>query len=210
MDSKWQGILNLLAANWLQESQITQDLSGDSQYGPSMRRDRYGNMYYAASDDEDDSPRMQFGVINPIKVNKILETAPTNEWFAQIDTSIRPQFTMALCRLWLKVNEDAKAFPYIEQLAATHPDTARELADEFLRVWTNNHNPNAASQRTNYYMFMYGYEQKADKIPLTRSKQDRNLKELAEWLSRLRALPMKGETQRIIVSRRLHDLSQRC
>ncbi|MDX1929006.1 MAG: hypothetical protein SFV81_20940 [Pirellulaceae bacterium] len=193
IDSKWRGILNLLAANWLQESQITYRLSGASQFGPNMRRDRYGNIYYASSDEEGAAPSMQMGVINPIKVEQILETAPSKEWFEQIDPSIRPQFTMALCRLWLKVNEDAKAFPYIEQLAATHPDTARELADEFLKVWTSNHNPNAASQRTNYYMFMYGYEQKADKIPLTRSKQDRNLKELAEWLSRLRALPIKGE-----------------
>lgn len=192
LDSNWQGILNLLAANWLQESLITQELSEDIQYGPNMRRDRYGNIYYGSSDD-DDSPSMQMGMVSPIKVNKILETAPSGEWFEQIDASIRPQFTMALCRLWLKVNEDAKAFPYIEQLAATHPETARELADEFLRVWTSNHNPNEASQRTNYYMFMYGYEQKADKIPLTRSKQDRNLKELAEWLNRMRALPIKGE-----------------
>ncbi len=197
LDGNWIGILNLLATNWLQEAQVSRDYSRDSQYGPSMRRDGYGNIYYGNSYDEEEdfgnSRSMRMGQITAVKINKILETAPSARWLEAIDKSILPQFNMSLCRLWLKVNEDAKAFPYIEQLATTHPNTARELADEFLKVWTSNHNPNETRQRTNYYMFMYGYEQKADKIPLTRSKQDRNLKELASWVKRLQALPLNSE-----------------
>ena len=198
LDGNWIGILNLLATNWLQEAQVSRDYSRDSQYGPSMRRDSYGNIYYGNSYDDDEEfgnsrSSMRMGQIAAVKINKILETAPSARWLEAIDKSILPQFNMSLCRLWLKVNEDAKAFPYIEQLAATHPNTARELADEFLKVWTSNHNPNETRQRTNYYMFMYGYEQKADKIPLTRSKQDRNLKELASWVKRLQALPLNSE-----------------
>ena len=197
LDGNWIGILNLLATNWLQEAQVSRDYSRDSQYGPSMRRDSFGNIYYGNSYDEEEdfgnSRSMRMGQITAVKINKILETAPSARWLEAIDKSILPQFNMSLCRLWLKINEDAKAFPYIEQLATTHPNTARELADEFLKVWTSNHNPNETRQRTNYYMFMYGYEQKADKIPLTRSKQDRNLKELASWVKRLQALPLNSE-----------------
>jgi len=197
LDSNWKGTLNLLATNWLQEAQVSKDYSRDSQYGQSMRRDPFGNIYYGNYFDEDDefggNNNLRMSPIKAIKVNKVLDTAPSGKWLETVDKSILPQFYMSLCRLWLKVNEDAKAFPYIEKLASTHPDTARELSNEFLRVWTSNHNPNETRQRTNYYMFMFGYEQKADKIPLTRSKQDRNLKELSEWVNRLQSLPLKGE-----------------
>ncbi|MFO1062287.1 MAG: hypothetical protein U0892_00250 [Pirellulales bacterium] len=195
IDSSWSGILNLLANNWLQEAQVSQQYSRDSQYGPLMRRDIYGNIYYAQNEDPFGEQQMpiQMGSIAAVKVSKVLETSPTGSWLESIEPALRPQFTMTLCRLWLKVNEDAKAFPYIEQLAATHPTTARELSEEFLKVWTSNHNPNEAKQRTNYYMFVYGFEQKADKIPLTRSKQERNLTDLSQWLDRLRALPLEGK-----------------
>ena len=43
---------------------------------------------------------------------------------------------------------------------------------------------------------MYGYDQKADKIPLTRSKQERNLKELSGWIERLDRLPLDGEIEK--------------
>ena len=39
-------------------------------------------------------------------------------------------------------------------------------------------------------MYYWGYEQRADRIPLTRSKQERNLEELGGWVRRLRALPI--------------------
>ncbi len=93
------------------------------------------------------------------------------------------------------------AFPYIERLSATHPEKARELAEEFLRVWTRTHDPNAERNRTNPYMFMYGFERRAESIPLTRSKQERNLRELAGWVERLRKLPI-GRARRASCSPR--------
>ena len=76
---------------------------------------------------------------------------------------------MALyAQLYLKVSEEDRAYPYIERLAATHPDLTRNLANEFMRVWTQNHDPNSSRRYSNPYMFMFGYERKAESIPLTR------------------------------------------
>ncbi|HCS51768.1 hypothetical protein [Rubinisphaera sp.] len=188
-------ILNLLASNWLTEAKVAYQHSQQSQYGYSMQRDQYGNIYYAqpSYSFEETSQPFRMGQVSPIDINAILDFSPSEQWFEILDESSRPEFTKTICQLWLKVNEADEAFPYIEQLSKTHPETARELAEEFLRVWTKNHNPNAARERTNYYMFMYGYEQKAEKIPLTRSRQERNLQQLSEWIARLKALPLEGE-----------------
>ncbi|XZE51544.1 hypothetical protein SH139x_003201 [Planctomycetaceae bacterium SH139] len=202
LTAEWAGILNILANNWLKEAEVARSYSSSNRFGPSMRRDRYGNLYYVDPADAsmEQQQVMRMGQINPVDVAEILTTAPQGKWFEVIDASLQPQFTMALCRLWLKVNEDAKAFPYIEQLAGTHPETARELAEEFLRVWTRNHNPNDTQQRTNSYMFMFGYEQKAESIPLTRSKQERNLEELSEWVTRIRKLPIEKLDENLLVA----------
>ena len=194
IDEQWNAILNLLAANWLQEANVTWQYSSRSRYGSSMRRDRYGNLYYVEENATmNQGQQMALRRVNPVKVDTILETAPEGKWFEVLPESLRPQYTAMMCRLWLKLNEAEKAFPYIESLANAEQKIARELAEEFLRVWTKNHNPNQERQRTNYYMFVYGYEQKADKIPLTRSKQERNLKELSGWIKRLSALPFDEE-----------------
>src|SRR4029453_17289655 len=63
------------------------------------------------------------------------------------------------------------------------------LVKEFLRVWTRSPAPNAQRNQYRYSWFFFAYEQRAESIPLTRSKQERNLKELAEWGTRIRKLP---------------------
>ena len=105
---------------------------------------------------------------------------------------------MTLCQLHLKADEETKAFPYIEQLAASHPRQARELVNEFLRVWTRNHDPNAARGYTNPYMFMFGFERRSEGIPLTRSKQERNLIDLAGWVARLHKLPLGDPDEELL------------
>ncbi|MEL7338829.1 MAG: hypothetical protein AAFN70_21785, partial [Planctomycetota bacterium] len=178
----------------LKEANVSHQHSGDQRYGSSMRRDRYGNYYYPESTSTADQGQvMALRRINPVKVQAVLDAAPTGKWFDAIPPHLRPQYTATLCRLWLKVNEAEKAFPYIEQLAAADPDTAKDMAEEFLKVWTTDHNPNEESERTNRYMFMFGYDNKADKIPLTRSKQERNLKELSGWVQRIQQLPLDDQ-----------------
>src|SRR5690606_18838551 len=96
-------------------------------------------------------------------------------------------------------SEYEKAIPYIEKLASVNPRKAKELANEFLRVWQKKNNPNT-NQFSNSYMFMYGFETRANSIPLTRSKQERNLRELANYVVRLRGLPIGGVDLQLLTS----------
>lgn len=185
---QWRGTLTLLARNWLREAEVTYQLAQDA--SAKMRRDRYGNMYYWF--DEDYGPgRFNRGQqAQPIETAETLLARPSQLWLAQINEELRPKLAMILCQLHLKQNEEREAFPHIEDLAKTHPRQARELTSEFLRVWTKNNDPNANRNFTNRYMWMYGFERRADGIPLTRSKQERNLVDLAEWVARMKKLPV--------------------
>ncbi len=185
---QWKATLNLLAYNWLEEATTTYKYDQSTSSGPSFRRDMYGNIFYA----NENQPYNQYSNsrINAISTTDLLEVRLSDAWLNLVDENIRPKFNMLVAQLLLKVNEEDQAFPYVERICQRFPDRGESLVNEFLDVWTRNHNPNAARSRTNYYMFMYGFERRAESIPLTRSKQQRNLEELSELVARLRKLPL--------------------
>ena len=189
--AEWRHTLTLLAVAWLKEAEFTQRFDTSSSYGPRVRRDRWGNMYYMGDEDDDRMQPMMRGnreFPTPIVVREILETRPSAAWVQLIDAGARPRLTMINAELLLKVGEEAKAFPYIKELAGSHPDKTKALVNQFLTVWTKNHNPNAGREYTDRYMFMYGFDMRSEGIPLTRSKQERNLTDLAGWVEKLRGL----------------------
>lgn len=183
---EWAPKLELLALNWLAEAEVTQQFDTSTSLGPRRQRDRWGNYYYWGWDNgrNPNAP-------TAITTDKMLKIRPSDAWLARLERTLVPRFEMIVAELLLKVGEDDQAFPYIERLAQTLPRQARVLADEFLRVWTKNHDPNESRQQENEYIFFYGFEERANGIPLTRSKQERNLTELAEWIAKLRALPIE-------------------
>ena len=165
------------------EAQQSYQLDQSASYFPQARRDRFGNFFYL----DDGMQNGGNGRPTPaIKAADVLDLRPTAAWLACVEDGLKPKFAMLIAQLWLKVQEETQAFPFIAELANTHPKQANDLVSDFLRVWTRNHDPNA--ERRNYYF--YGYEQRADGIPLTRSKQQRNLEELAKWVTKLRTLPI--------------------
>ncbi|MBX3441434.1 MAG: hypothetical protein KF774_03435 [Planctomyces sp.] len=191
--AEWAPMIRILAVVWLKEGETSRTLDRSTSYGPQMRRDIYGNFFYFNDDDGMGmSMAQQQRGVQPITTAEVIDVAPSPAWITKVDVELQPKFNALMAQLLLKVQEEERAFPLIEQLAASHPDLARDLTNEFLRVWTRNHDPNAASasRYTNSYMYMYGYEQRAAAIPLTRSKQERNLRELAAWIPRIRALPI--------------------
>ena len=187
--TEWKESLNLMALNWLKEAEFSYTDAQSSSSGPMMRRDPYGNVFYF--NEEDYYQRQNMGRrSSPIAIAKILETKPSEEWQKHLDGAYGPRFDTIFAKLFLKVKEEEKAFPLIEKLSKTHRDDARELAHEFLRVWTQNHNPNSNRYRSSSYLYYYGYESRAERIPLTRSKQERNLVELADFIKKLKALDL--------------------
>ena len=194
--SDWRATLELLAANWLEEAQYTYQNDQSTGLGQSVQRDQWGNIYYTSWGYSRTNPN----VPQAISTGEILEIRPSDAWLEAVDESIRPKYAMVMAQLYLKVEEETEAFPFIEALAREHPDRAGDLANEFLRVWARNHNPNARNNRSNPYMYMYGFEQRANSIPLTRSKQERNLAELSEWVARLRALPIDALDEKLLAN----------
>lgn len=183
---QWKRELEVLADAWLREAQFTYQNDDSTSLGPRMERDFYGNYFYY-----DYSGGRRGNMPTPLRTDKILDTRPTDDWLARIDATLQPRFQMIFAQLLLKVGEEALAFPYIESLAKTLPSQAEELVAEFLRVWIKNHDPNDSSRRQNRYIYFFGFEERASGIPLTRSKQDRNLRELGEWVTRLRSLSVE-------------------
>lgn len=197
---EWNDTLTMLAAGWLKEAQLSYDLDQSSSNRPGYRRDRYGNYFFY---DEGMSPMMQQynnGMAQPIALTAVMETRPSDAWLEIVQVDLKPKFAEMFAQIHLKLGEDKQAFPYIERLAATHPKRAKALAEKFVQVWTTNHNPNEGRENYDPYFYYFGYERRAERIPLTRSKQERNLKELAELIQRLRALPIDELDERLLTS----------
>jgi hypothetical protein len=189
---EWRGTLTILAVGWLKEAEFSQRFDRSAGSGPRLRRDVYGNIFFGNEDDDPMARMMMMQQPNmprPVPVADVLKAAPGAAWVAAVDDSFRPKLAGTVARLHLKANEEDKAFPLIEQLAPSQPQEAKELVKEFLRVWTRTHDPNAARNENRYSWFFFAFEQRAESIPLTRSKQERNLKELSGWAARIKKLP---------------------
>lgn len=203
LESDWQDIVNLLATSWLREAQFSQQYDTSTSLGPQLQRDQYGNFYYY-----DPYQYMRQRAVNssrqptPIGIERILETIPEDQWFENLDPALKPEVSLLCANLLLKVNEEERAFPYIESLAGTHQEKAQELAEQFLRVWTQNHDMNASRGNNRYspYYYAYGFNQSAESIPLTRSKQERNLKDLTKWVAALRDMPQIEVDQELLAN----------
>ena len=200
--SKWQETLNLLATNWLGEGDYTYKYDrSSSSSGMQMQWDNFGNMYYVQDNSNANWFQQNRGNMpQPITSALVLEVRPGDDWLGLVDPSLQPKFAMLYAQLFLKVSEEEKAYPYIELLSKTHPEQSLALANEFIQVWTRNHDPNSDRNRSYRYGYMYGYNQRADAIPLTRSKQERNVRELSEWIAKLRALPIGDLKEDVLTS----------
>ena len=194
---EWQETLSLLAIQWLKEAEVTHVYSRDSGQQGMMQYDRYGNFFYLDANDPRFGGRMSGGVA-AIPVLDLLELRPSAEWVARIYPELQPRVSTMLARLFLTAKEEVKAFPEIEKVAETQPDVARDLVHEFLQAWTTSHDPNSEQRRFNPYMYIYGYNQQAGGIPLSRSRQQRNLAELSAWVARIRALPIKSIDEELL------------
>ena len=185
---KWQQQIGLLAGNWLREGEHSYKFDDSKTLLQDMQRDRYGNFFY---DPYYYRNRRTTNRVKAIRTGDLLEVRPGEKWLSTVGSGMRPRFDMLYAQLYLKVAEDDLAYPYIESLAKSHPEIGKDLVDEYIRVWTENHDPNAGRRRTSTYIYMYGYEQKAEGIPLTRSKQERNLQELSQIVKKLRELEVE-------------------
>ena len=199
---RWQTVLSLLAENWMQEAEVSYQLSTSNSLGNRLQRDRFGNTFFM---DEMGGINMGanmggHGQVVAIALKEILALAPGLAWQSFMSQSLKPQFLTLMSGLYLKANEEARAFPYIEQLSDIFPQRASEQSQEFLRVWIKNHDLNSDKNSNRRGMYMaYGFQQRADSIPLTRSQQERNISELSKWLDKFSKLPISAIDEALLL-----------
>ena len=157
-----------------------------------MHYDNFGNVYYSNYDPftpEDDGPPARHAD-GPEGRRRGQGARPATPGSPSSTRGSSPSSPPSSPSSTSRSTRRTKAFPYIEQLSQTNPRKAKDLAEEFVRVWTKNHDPNSQQLRRSRFFYVYGFENRAEGIPLTRSKQERNLVELAGWVKKLRALPI--------------------
>jgi hypothetical protein len=196
----WHDTLTLLAVVWMREADYTKRLH-DTRSNMMRQGSRYAYWY----GDPDQILRQQNQPL-PIHTEDLLRTRPEKGWMANLDKGPRAKVAALLAHLYLKVDDEKMAFLFIEELAPTSKEEAHDLVNEFLGVWTTSHDPNTARQGNNYMVFFNGigysssFGGTADSIPLTRSKQERNLLDLAEWVERIRRLPLDRLDEDLLVN----------
>ena len=200
---EWRPTVTLLANNWLKEAEFSHQFAPSKQVRRPAPRPLWQHLLLGrrrSLQPIDDDAQNQ-NQPRPINNDEMLTARPEKAWLDQVHRDLRPKLAITLCQLHLKADEEEKAFPLIEELAKSHGEKSRELANEFLRVWTRNHDPNGDRGYRSRYMFFYGFEERADGIPLTRSKQERNLTDLAGWIDRLRKLHLPREVDEELLAR---------
>ncbi|MES2659348.1 MAG: hypothetical protein V4689_12080 [Verrucomicrobiota bacterium] len=184
----WSGIFTLFARQWTYEAGVTQERDQSTSRRTQAQYDPWGNMFFSRPD-----TGYQGNGTRPIAAGEILECKPDDAWLATIEAATRNECILASARLLLKVKEENKALPLVKTLAATDKDEAESLVREMIRVWSENHNPNDEQDNRSRYFYFYGFNNQSGTIPLTRSKQERNLVELAALVKGIRGLDL-GES----------------
>ena len=189
----WQEILTLYARNWNAEAERSYRLDTSNSMRPEAQTDPFGNIFYSRYRPPVQQTRTR--TTPPIPSGDLLRTRPDDTWLARIDKPVRLENFDLSAKLFLKVKEEEKAFPILQKLAKLRPEETKDLVREMIRVWAENNNPNQSSRYRSSYAYFYGYNQRAETIPLTRSKQERNLRQLAKMVQEVKELGLDDNFQ---------------
>lgn len=180
----WTEVIELLTGGWLREAELTR-VRHRPKRPRSQAFDPYGNRIYNG---EEDDPMMMHRMGNqaqPIPLESLIPTIPSEPWIALLSPGVQTKTRTVLADLLAKAEDDAGALGQIEALQRIDPAAAGVAADSFLANWAKLHDPNPPSQNTMLYQQYPGMPQPQG-IALTRSRQVRNLKDLAVAVNRLR------------------------
>lgn len=186
--AKWSVVFTLFARQWQHEALVTQERDASNTRRMVQQFDEWGNPFYMRPQANYEGDGVQ-----PINTGLLLECRPEEAWLASVDPAMRNECLLAESRLFLKVKEQEKVLPLIKSLAGADREEAKDLVRETIRVWTENHNPNSQQDYRSRYFYFYGFNNQSSSIPLTRSKQERNLVELADLVKGVRELDL-GES----------------
>jgi hypothetical protein len=183
----WTETLTVYALNWIHEAKYSYQRDQNTSMRPQMQLDPFGNPFYVRRQVSYDGRGLA-----PIPVGDLLECNPGGKWLANLDETVRLDCMALMARLYLKMKEEGEAFPILQSLAKIRPKQVEDLVREMISVWATNHNPNQSSRYRSSYYYYYGANRRAETIPLTRSKQERNLRELAKLVAQVGTLKLEA------------------
>jgi len=187
----WQPALTVVALGWLQEA----DRAKARHRPRTMNQqiidfDAFGNPIYSYS--PYDVPMYSTSSSQPdgqaLTIDQVMPAAPGEAWLGAMEKSVALRVRGMMADLQIRLEQEEKALPWIESLAADQPKAALTLANDLLKSWTLTKDPNRDSRRNQrIYYGPYGNSY-SQGIPITRAVQVRNLQQLADVLARLRKL----------------------
>lgn len=184
----WDSTLNALTWCWVREAEITV-----GNYQKPQRNTRYMSSASRAAAAKKVAPY--------IPVNDILTASPDDRWLARIDSDTKNSVLMLKARLLMKIERMSDAMDIIKQVSASNPTLCTSILNNYIRVWgqVSNHTPVELDEWTQR-MIRYGRYQGMQGIPLTRSRQVRNLKNLAELFKLIPTLTNEPVDAEVAVS----------
>ncbi|MEM7601009.1 MAG: hypothetical protein AAF357_06290, partial [Verrucomicrobiota bacterium] len=181
----WQEILTLYVRNWIAESDRSYEMHDANVMRPQQRYDNFGNVYY-----EQVSRTYRSNQIPPVEADELLKIRPDELWLELIDPPVRLDFLASASTLLLQEKDEEAAFVMLKSLATERPEKTKQLVRRMIQVWAENNNPNEQQNYQSQYYYYSRYNQVAESIPLTRSKQERNLINLSSFVSSVRSLEL--------------------
>jgi len=199
---RWTTSLDLLSLGWLNEATLA--MTGDEddeggasgveayireqmrQYNPAPNQVQAYRQYFHKQyfQNRGGGRNRNRNEAQPLAVSVLLATAPTPEWLALLDSSLAQRLRSLVGEFVCRGGDRERALALIHELATDEPERASRLARSLVRAFTrslNTTDDDTDERRST-----------GNGIPLTRARQTRNLKQLAELLGRINELPVKA------------------
>ena len=153
--------LALLAEAWLKEAEFSHKFDFSTSLGPRMQYDPFRQhvLFQLRPDvarDDDAAPGQHAArSASPATWSRTGRATPGSPCSTRGSSPSSPRSSPSSTS---RSTRKRRRFPYIESLSATHPRQAKELAEEFLKTWTKNHDPNSQQLRRSRFFYVYGFE----------------------------------------------------
>ncbi len=183
----WRPALNLMAAGWLQEAELSKARHRPKQR-PGRQFDEFGNPIFMGGG-QDMQMFQQPGQLPALDVERVRESRPEARWLGVLDASVLPRAHALMAELELCADDLEGTMREIGVLAQIDRERATRVANDWMVAWARIHDPNPPV-RNMMPRYFYPGMQVPTGIPLTRSLQARNLGDLAGALARLRGMSL--------------------
>ncbi len=180
---QWGSFLDLLTLSWIEEVQHT--LNTGPSLAPTIQSPQW-HAYQAFQKLILDRKKKK---IIAIEAKKLLPCSPDEDWFAALQPDLSRKVRRMHGLLLAELQEGDEVFSHIQQELNRDPELAKELAQRMIVSFTRSLGKRPNYGQNNNRIYYSGsstfYPSRTQAIPLTRSKQVRQLHKLAELLTRL-------------------------